>query len=281
MTESARPLLGLAAKIADAFGPKLPIHDLYGPDGSQLYDRMMSNDRAEIDDFLSIAGRHRGTVLELACGNGRTTLPFLKDGYTVVGLDSSPDMLERLADRLKEPEWADYADQLTTVHSDMSDFSLGRRFDLVVLGMGTVWMLDEEQRAGLFRSVREHLNEGGRFLLTLPEHPDLQDGTSAVEQKHAFVAHDGTAPTFCSLIEYFDPDQKLRLMSILSQRIEDGEVTHNVLYAHWNHLVSATALEKEIEQTGMRVIERRDVQETRVTKAVDTNRHRWMFEVGI
>ncbi|AEW98439.1 daptide-type RiPP biosynthesis methyltransferase [Streptantibioticus cattleyicolor] len=281
MTESARPLLGLAAKIAETFGPDLPILDLYGPDGSRLYDKMMSNDRAEIADFLEIAGRHRGTVLELAAGNGRTTLPFLEDGYTVTGLDASADMLERLTDKLKQPQWSQYAGQLDTVHSDMSDFDLGRTFDLVVLGMGTVWMLDEEQRAGLFRSVRKHLNEDGRFLLTLPEHPDLEDSDQAVEQRHAYVAHDGTAPAFCSLIEYFDPQQKLRLMSILAQRVENGAVTRTVLYAHWNHLVSATMLEKEIAQAGMRVIDRRDVQETRVTKAVDTNRHRWMFEVGI
>ena len=281
MSETARPLLGFAAQITDLFGGKIPVLDLYGSDGSHLYDKMMGNDRAEVDDFLAVADARRPeSVLELAAGNGRTTIPFLEHGHTMVGLDSSPHMLQRLKDKLQTPELKQYADKLTTVEADMSDFSLGQTFDLIVLGMGTVWMLDEDARASLFASVHRHLNDGGRFLLTLPEHPGVEGKAEPVERRHIFRSHDSASPVLCTLIEYFDPHQKLRLMSILSQRVQDGAITRTELYAHWNHLISATLLEKEIERAGLQVVSRRDVENTHITTVVDEGRHRWLIEVG-
>ena len=41
-----------------------------------------------------------GPVLDLACGTGRLTIPLLRDGHTVVGLDRSHAMLERARARV-------------------------------------------------------------------------------------------------------------------------------------------------------------------------------------
>src|SRR5260370_15729284 len=122
MTDTTERLQGSAVQIVRLLGEKLPIASLYGPDGSRLYDHMLRNDRAEIDEFLRVAEGHPGPVLELACGNGRTTLPLLEAGYEVVGLDSSPDMLARLPEKLDDPARRDLAGRLAIVQGHMTSF---------------------------------------------------------------------------------------------------------------------------------------------------------------
>ncbi|RAY11923.1 class I SAM-dependent methyltransferase [Actinomadura craniellae] len=283
MNETSDQLLGLAARIADLYGNKITVESLYGPDGSHLYHGIMRNDRAEIDDLLRLAaGRHPGPVLELACGTGRTVMPFLAEGYQVVGLDASPHMLQRLAERLQEPEWQKYANQLTTVERNMTDFALGERFDLIVLGMSTVWLLDEDQRSALFRCVREHLTDDGRFLLTLQGTLKFEEDASPFERTHTFIASDKTAPVLCTMIEYLDAREKIRLLSMVSHRVTNGEIAHSAIYTQRNHLISPETLEKEVERAGMRLVERHEIsEETRVTRAADEGRRRWILEIGI
>ncbi|MFC6087151.1 daptide-type RiPP biosynthesis methyltransferase [Sphaerisporangium aureirubrum] len=280
MPEDAGQLLGIMSSISDLFGGKLPIQDLYGPEGSHIYNNMMGDDRAEVDDFIRIAKGHPGPLLELAAGNGRTTLPLLEAGFQVTGLDSSPHMLQRLADKLREPKWEKYTGKLDTVESDMSDFSLGRKYGLVVLGMGTVWMLDESQRASLFRCVREHLTDDGRFLVTLPELPALSEDGTPLETRHVFIGQDSTTPVLCIMTEYFDQQIGKRLMCILAQRPENGAVGESTIFAHWNHLLYPAMLEKEVESAGLRVISQTEATATRVTTIVDRGRRRWVFEIG-
>jgi SAM-dependent methyltransferase len=280
MHETRGQLLGLASAIADLYDNKIPVEDLYGPDGSQLYNGVMKDDRAEIDDLLRVAGsRQPGPVLELACGAGRTLLPFLAEGYEMVGLDASPHMLQRLAERLQEPEWQKYAGRLTTIDSDMTNFALGRRFDLILLGMSTVWLLDEQQRSSLFRCVREHLTEKGRFLLTLQEALKLNEDSQPFERTHTFVINDNAAPVLCTMIEYVD--ERERLLSMVAHRVENGKVALSKIYFQRNYHISSATLVSEIERSGMRVIEQHEIgDETRVRKVVDEGRRRWILEIA-
>src|SRR5258707_11718440 len=62
------------------------------------------------------------TLLDVACGTGRH-LPFLREHYTLEGLDLDEQMLAIA--RQRNPE-------VVFHHADMADFDLGRRFDAIV-----------------------------------------------------------------------------------------------------------------------------------------------------
>jgi SAM-dependent methyltransferase len=276
MTTTVRPLRGTVARLVELYGDKLPVLDLFGTEGAALYDNMSRNDRGEVAEFLRVGGPAPRQVLELACGNGRTTLPLLEAGYEVVGLDSSPDMLGRLAARLTEPEWKKYAGNLQTIEGNMASFSLNRQFDLVVLGTSTVWMLDEEGRASLFQSVREHLRPGGKFLLTLLHFTAIDEEGSAFEKSTNFIGQGATAPSLCTLYDYVAPQEGLRTMSILAHQVEDGRVTSSAVHTTSTNLITPTQLSAEIERSGLRFVGEHDVRRQQLAKQEPGGRH-WVL----
>ena len=102
-----------------------------------------------------------GSVLELACGAGRLTLPIAAQGTEIAGLDSSEPML------IVAREKAARANLPINWHlGGMADFNLGRQFSLIFLPNNSVAHLLTWQEFGrCLACVRRHLAAGGRFML--------------------------------------------------------------------------------------------------------------------
>lgn len=281
MTEEEHKLLGSAADVAAAFEGQVRIEGLYGPEGSHLYHNFTLRDTAEIDELLELAEGRPGPVLELCCGSGRITLPFLRRGYEVVGLDSSPHMLALLSDRLKEPEDRTHADRLSLVEGDMRAFTLGRRFGLVLLGATAIWNLDQPGRAALFAAVREHLADEGRFLLTVLAFDGFEGATDPLENIAMFTSRDREAPVLCTLIDYLEPSG-LRSTNIVCHRIEGREVSDTAIYTAWSYLRTPAALAEEVAAAGLKVVAQHEVAgRHRITRRnTSAGRRRLLFEIS-
>jgi SAM-dependent methyltransferase len=112
------------------------------------------------------AGARDEPVLELGCGTGRITLPLVTSGRTVVGVDRSAAMLERLrakADAVLTPAQRARVDWHC---ADMADCDLGRRFARVLCPYSAfTYLVDDEPRARALASVRRQLAPRGLFVL--------------------------------------------------------------------------------------------------------------------
>src|SRR6202158_5819594 len=84
--------------------------------------------------YLELARLQGGRVLEVACGSGRVLVPLVRSGFDVVGVDTSPHMLDLAQAKLAaEP---DLAGRARLVHADMRDFDLTEQnFDLAVMAV--------------------------------------------------------------------------------------------------------------------------------------------------
>lgn len=65
------------------------------------YDLEFDEFDADIDLYRGYAAIVGSPILELGCGTGRLLVALARDGYDVAGVDSSMDMLERAAARVK------------------------------------------------------------------------------------------------------------------------------------------------------------------------------------
>ena len=116
-------------------------------------------------------------ILELGVGTGRLAVPLARnhrDDVHVVGVDTSPAMLERL--RHRDPDGVVHA-----IEADMVAGLPDGPFELVFIAYNTLFNLtaDGDQEA-CFRAVSERLRDGGRFVVEafVPDPPRDGDDIS-------------------------------------------------------------------------------------------------------
>jgi SAM-dependent methyltransferase len=126
-------------------------------DDGELYDLMAGEIDYALDFYTSLAREATGPVLDIACGTGRILLPCLAEGVDIEGLDLYEPMLQTL--RAK----AARRGLTPTLHqADMSEFSLPRRYALVMIPFNAViHNMTQESQIRCFERCREHLLPGG------------------------------------------------------------------------------------------------------------------------
>jgi SAM-dependent methyltransferase len=175
--------------------------------------------------WRELADREGSPVLDIGAGTGRVALDLARRGHEVVALDREPALLDALRDR---------GDGLnaTTVHADARDFSLSRRFPLVLVPMQTVQLLGGPVgRARFLTCARDHLSPGGLLAIALadaleafdaehdyPPMPDLREvggvlyasrpvavrdlgDRAAIDRVREVVARDGTRSVSDDVVE--------------------------------------------------------------------------------
>ena len=133
---------------------------------AEFYDALYAGYDVDIPFYVAEARRAGSPVLELACGTGRVAIPVAHAGIEVVGVDSSPAMLERFRGRLSDlPPLV--RQRISLIEADMSDFDLGaERFNLVYCPFRAfLHLLTVEDQLAALQAVHHHLRSGGRFAL--------------------------------------------------------------------------------------------------------------------
>ncbi|WP_260613816.1 daptide-type RiPP biosynthesis methyltransferase [Streptomyces sp. WAC07061] len=199
---------GRAGELLASLGDRAVLCDLYDAVGATVYHDLAGTGTHEVRELLALVRRIPGDVLDLAAGSGRLTLPLLALGRQVTALELSSYMLELLDQRLAAAPPALRA-RCLPVRADMSAFDLGRRFGAIVLGTTTISLLDAEGRTGLYRAVREHLEPGGRFLLSTVDMAATGEGPAEVDME--IVTDSGRA---YRLFEHWTPDSGSRTVTL-------------------------------------------------------------------
>jgi SAM-dependent methyltransferase len=153
----------------------------YGEAFADVYDEWysgISDVDATVADLLELA--EGGPVLELGVGTGRLAVPLAEagrvGGVRVIGVDTSPQMLDRLTER-------DTARLVHTVEADMVTGLPAGPFTLVFVAYNTLFNLtDDGAHAACFRAVAERLQPGGRFVIEafVPDDPPRHGDDVAV-----------------------------------------------------------------------------------------------------
>lgn len=168
----------------------------YGDAFADVYDDWygdLFDTDAAVAALLALAGA--GPVLELGVGTGRLAVPLARTGLTVIGVDASAAMLERLAAKaggtLVHPLLADMSDLLGATQDDDPELGadagatrLGSdaegAFRLVFAAYNTFFNLDTElaQRRCLEQCARLLAPGGGLAIEAFVPAGDLTDRTS-------------------------------------------------------------------------------------------------------
>jgi ubiquinone/menaquinone biosynthesis C-methylase UbiE len=131
-------------------------YDWFAP----VYDQWAADMTEDVAFYVDLAREVEGPVIELAVGTGRVAIPIVvRTGTSVLGIDSSPEMLERAREHAAEAGVV-----LELREGDMRDLDLEGVSDLVICPYRALLHLPTwADRRRVFERVERTLRPGGRF----------------------------------------------------------------------------------------------------------------------
>lgn len=127
---------------------------------SRRYDEWSAHMTADIAFYVELARKANGPLVELAIGNGRVAIPVAQaTGRTVIGIDSSPSMIEQARARADEA-----GVDLDLRLGDMRDVALDEPAALIYCPFRALLHLPTwADRRRTFERVAASLRSDGRF----------------------------------------------------------------------------------------------------------------------
>jgi SAM-dependent methyltransferase len=133
---------------------------LYDPI-AELYDSWSRSVTEDVAFYVEEARRAHGPVVELAVGTGRIAVPTAAEGIRVIGIDSSPGMLEVCR---RAAELAGVSHLVDLRLGELADPPVEERVRLVTCPFRSyLHLLDDNARVTALRAARELLVPGGRL----------------------------------------------------------------------------------------------------------------------
>ncbi|MFZ3173191.1 MAG: class I SAM-dependent methyltransferase [Carboxydocellales bacterium] len=112
-----------------------------------------------IKNALALQPEHE--ILDLCCGIGRHTIPLVKSGFQVIGLDASPRLLQA-ANRKAQEEGL----KVEFIQGDMRELPFQDKFNVVLnLWSSFGYLENEEEHLKAMKSITRVLKPGGKLLL--------------------------------------------------------------------------------------------------------------------
>lgn len=136
-------------------------------DYARFYDWIYEGITEDIPFYLAAAREHGSPVLELACGTGRITIPLAREGFEVIGLDLSAEMLRIAREKLSK-ERPEVSARVRLIEADVSDFALDEIVNLAFIPASSLFHLHtDEQRSSCLSCIGRHLKPGGGVIVDL------------------------------------------------------------------------------------------------------------------
>ncbi len=220
---------------------------------AQVYDRFMDNvPYGEWADFylkiLKESGIRDGILLDLGCGTGVVTELLAGQGYDMIGVDSSEEML-RAAMEKKERRNGSVPDILY-LEQDMREFELyGTVRGILCVCDSLNYLLEEREILQTFRLVDNYLDPGGLFLFDF--NTPYKYGTLIGEDTIAENRED------CSFIweNYYDEERQINEyeLTVFIRQQESGLFSRFTEY-HYQKGYTLPVIRNLVEQSGLEFV---------------------------
>jgi SAM-dependent methyltransferase len=157
----------------------------------QRYDTEFTDNLYDDQDWIRSAFNREihTTVLDVACGTGRSSIQLLNSGVVVTGIDANNEALEIFQSKTVGSETA------KTLFVENIDINLQfpeGKWDLILIVGNSIGIIQSRERLDwFFKWASESLNVNGRLLITMtfPENGPIPMG---VEQpKKSYVLNNG------------------------------------------------------------------------------------------
>jgi ubiquinone/menaquinone biosynthesis C-methylase UbiE len=159
-----------------------------------------------LPSVLQAYGVSPRTILDVACGEGTFAVAMAEKGFTVTGLDISPNMLKSARDRAGNANV-----NVEFVLGDMRLLDFETEFDLVTCWFDSLnYLLDLDRLRSAFKGVYRALRPGGLFIFDM----NTIHGLAVIwGRSSCYVEHD-TSQIFEVHRQEYDHERNMATMKI-------------------------------------------------------------------
>ena len=136
-----------------------------------------------------LAPQAHETILDLGCGDGMLTQMLTDTCRKVVGIDSSPNMIESAKQK-----------GLNAHVGDAHHLTVEQEFDAIISNAALHWMLQPEK---VLRGVYDALKVGGRFVAEMGGKGNVQNITNALNAQRNAIGLKAAEPWFFPSIDEY------------------------------------------------------------------------------
>jgi SAM-dependent methyltransferase len=134
------------------------------------YYNLLYNDKnykSEVEYLLELIRTHGAnpqSILDLGCGSGNHALLLMEQGYSVDGVDFSPQMLKIANEKIQHLS-EDFIDKINFLEGDVRTVRLEKQYDIVTSLFHVMsYQLTEADLISSIATAKAHLKPGGFFL---------------------------------------------------------------------------------------------------------------------
>lgn len=216
---------------------------------AQVYDLFMDNVpyrewSVYLMELLREYGTEDGLVLELGCGTGKMTRLLAENGYDMIGVDISEEMLAIAMERNAKDSGILYLNQ------DMREFELYGTVKAVVSVCDSMnYILEDTELEDVFRLVNNYLDPGGVFIFdlnTLYKYETILGETTICEnrEKDSFIWEN-----------YFDTEERINEYDLtLFLKHQESGLYQKFEETHYQRAYTVEEIKVCIEKAGMEFV---------------------------
>lgn len=215
---------------------------------AQVYETFMDNVPYEewcegICNILQEHGIRDGLVLDLGCGTGTLTELLAKEGYDMIGVDVSEDMLQEAIEKRAESGLP-----ILYLLQDMREFELYGTVRVVVSICDSLnYILDYDDLAHVFSLVNNYLDPKGMFIFDLNTEAKFQAmGSETIAE----VRDEGS---FIWENEY-DEEKKINSYDLTLFIREEDDLYRRYQETHFERAWSLDEIKKALTEAGMEFV---------------------------
>ena len=176
---------------------------------ASIYDGMNTN-LSDLQFYKRWLPKNKqARILELCCGTGRLTLPIAKEGYTITGVDITPSMLEKAKTKASKEGL-----EIEFIEADIRTLDLPDKYDFIFIPFNSIHHLYKNEDLFMaFKAVKNHLKEGGLFLLDC-FNPNIQfivEGEKEQKNIAEYTTDDGREIVIKQIMRYENKTQINRI----------------------------------------------------------------------
>lgn len=227
-----------------------------------VYDTFMDNIPYEewteyIKGLLTEYGVDNGLVLDLGCGTGSITELMAKEGYDMIGIDNSEEMLSIAMEKREKSGY-----NILYLCQDMREFELYGTVRAIISICDSVnYIMEEDELLEVFKLVNNYLDRGGIFIFdlnTLYKYSNIMGDTVIAENRDN-----------CSFIweNYYYEAERINEYDLSIFIKEKDNLYRKYEETHLQRAYELTEIQKLLERAGLEFVSAYDAFTNKPPKA--------------